>query len=95
MGLDDARKPLRSKLLAVPSLQKRYLEIIQQIAKDSMSDAAIVPVIEKAHDLLATEVKQDTKKLSSYEAFERATASAKSPSLQSFFAQRRKVLLEK
>src|SRR5207249_12155300 len=33
VGLDDARKPLRSKLLAVPALRAKYLEYVRTIAE--------------------------------------------------------------
>src|SRR5262249_14431991 len=36
IGLDDPRKPLRSRLLAVPSLRARYLKYVRQIAEESL-----------------------------------------------------------
>ena len=34
VGLNDARKPLRSRLLAVPALKARYLDHVRTIAED-------------------------------------------------------------
>ena len=34
VGLDDATKPLRSKLLAVPALRERYLSYVRDIARN-------------------------------------------------------------
>ena len=33
IGLDDPRKPLRSKVLAVPGLKARYLDHVRTIAE--------------------------------------------------------------
>ena len=33
VGIDDATKPLRSKLLAVPALRERYLAYVRDIAQ--------------------------------------------------------------
>ena len=34
--MQDASKPLRSKLLAVPSLKAKYLEYVRMIARDGL-----------------------------------------------------------
>ena len=40
VGLNDARMPLRSKLLAVPSLNARYLEHVRTIAGEGWTGGA-------------------------------------------------------
>ncbi len=69
IGLDDLSKPLRSRLLAVPALKARYLGYVNQIAKDQLDWAKIGPFIEKNRALIDAEVKADTRKTSTYEAF--------------------------
>ena len=53
IGLTDSSKPLRSKLLAVPELQKRYLEIVLDIAERWLDWDALGLV---AEDLFEQEV---------------------------------------
>lgn len=72
-GLQDARKPLRSKLLAVPSLRKKYLEYVQEIARKEFDWSSIGPVIESNRKLIDAEIRADTRKNSTYEAFVAAT----------------------
>jgi len=104
VGLDDPRKPLRSKLLAVPALRKRYLEHVRTIAERSLDWAALGPVVASYRQLIAAEVTADTRKLESTAEFERLTADAapaggptgRGPgamSLRAFADQRRAYLL--
>jgi CotH kinase protein len=74
VGLDGDRMPLRSKLLAVPALKARYLEYVRQIAQDSLDWNKLGPVVAEYRALIADAVQRDTRKLSTFEAFERATA---------------------
>jgi len=74
VGLDDARKPLRSKLLAVPALRARYLQHLRAIAEKSLDWKQLGPIVAQYRTLLAKEIEADTRKLSSYDAFLRATA---------------------
>jgi len=107
-GLDDSRKPLRSKLLAVPSLRARYLEHVRTIAAESLDWKNLGPVVAQYRSLIEKEVEADTKKLESFEAFQRTTADEPegdaarggaggrrpgSMSLRTFADQRRKYLL--
>ena len=89
VGLDDATKPLRSKLLAVPALRERYLGYVRDIATKWLDWQRLGPVAEGYHALIAADVKADTKKLDTYEAFE-----AGLPALKSFVERRRAVLLK-
>jgi hypothetical protein len=103
IGLDDASKPLRSKLLAVPSLRKRYLQHVRTIAEKSLDWKNLGPVVEKYASLVADDVEADTRKLSSLAAFEASVATSETgsgladrrrSSLFTFAHERRKFLLE-
>ena len=104
VALDDARKPLRSKLLAVPSLKERYLKYVRQIAEEDMKWETIRPVITQYRKLMEDEVKADTRKLTSFAEFQAAmsdkresaatTGARGRTSLRNFFEQRRNYLLK-
>ena len=67
---NDSDKPLASKLLAVPALRQRYLGMVRDLASTWLDWAKLGPVAERYHALIADEVKLDTRKLDSNEAFE-------------------------
>lgn len=107
-GLNDASKPLRSKLLAVPALREKYLRNIHTIAEKSFDWKTLEPLISQYRVLIDKEVESDTRKLESYEEFLKFTADTvekqpaqpqqrRGPSsgmnLRSFFEQRQKYLL--
>lgn len=108
VGLDDTRKPLRSRLLAVPEYKERYLGYVREIAEKSLDWKNLGPIVAGYRELIEEDVKADTKKLSSLEAFQAATAdepaaanAAPAPgrgrpsmSLRAFADARRKYLLE-
>lgn len=106
IGMEDARKPLRSKLLQVPAWRAKYLEHVRTIANDWLDWEKLGPVVASYRSLIEKEIEADTKKLSSFRAFQNATAdridneAAKQPmggpsvtSLRQFAEQRRKYLL--
>ena len=107
IGLDDARKPLRSKVLAVPSLRTRYLQHVHTIADKSLDWKTLGPVVAQYRSLIEKEIEADTRKLSSFAEFQKATAdvaakeSAEEPRrfgpqhfpLRTFADQRRQFLL--
>ncbi|MCW5716041.1 MAG: CotH kinase family protein [Bauldia sp.] len=88
IGLDDATKPLRSKLLAVPELRARYLEYVLDIATNWLDWDTIGPVATAYHDLIDADMAQDTRKLFSYDAFANSLTA-----LQAFVEARRENLL--
>jgi hypothetical protein len=94
VGLDDATKPLRSKLLAVPALRARYLAYVRDIAEHWLDWKTIGPVAEKYRALIAADVRTDTKKRYSTEAFE-TSLSRGEDSVKSFIDRRRAFLLDK
>jgi spore coat protein CotH len=69
VGLDDPTKPLRSRLLAVPSLRAKYLAYTKEIATRWLDWRTLEPRIKQYQSLIAADVKTDTRKLESFEAF--------------------------
>jgi hypothetical protein len=102
VGLDNERMPLRSKLLAVPELKARYLEYVRAIAEDSLDWNKLGPVVAEYRALVREAVERDTRKLSSFDDFLRATADEpakgepieRQASLRAFVDGRRAYLLE-
>jgi hypothetical protein len=103
VALDDPRKPLRGKVLAVPSLRTRYLRNVKTIAEKSLDWKNLGPVVAQYRALIEKEVQADTRKLESYTDFlrftadsaESATSQGRGPMiLRSFADQRRKYLLD-
>jgi Ca2+-binding EF-hand superfamily protein len=103
IGLDDARKPLRSRLLAVPALKARYLDHVRTIAEKELDWEVLGPVVKRYRSLIEKEVEADTRKLYSLDAFRKAVSetpkAGSAPggkpalSLRQFAEQRRKYLL--
>jgi len=96
VGLTDARKPLRSRLLAVPELRKKYLEHVRTIADVWLDWNKLGPIVAQYRALIAPEVAADTRKLAPLEAFQRAIADEPSegrPNLRAFADQRRTFLM--
>jgi spore coat protein CotH len=73
-GLDDAKKPLRSRLLAVPALRERYLNHVRTIAEEWLDWNKLGPVVARYRALIEKEVEADTRKLSTFAAFQSATS---------------------
>lgn len=70
VALSDARKPLRSKLLAVPALRTRYLGYVRDIAQKWLDWNVMEPLAAKYQATIAANVAVDTRKLYSTEAFQ-------------------------
>jgi hypothetical protein len=103
IGLDDQSKPLRSKLLSVPELRRKYLDHVRTIAEKDLDWKKLGPVVEQFAARIDKEVAADTRKLASYEAFQRAVAvepaasglpGGPSLSLRTFADERRAYLME-
>ncbi|MFK7736009.1 MAG: CotH kinase family protein [Pirellulaceae bacterium] len=100
VSIDNDRFPLRSRLLAVPSLREKYLGYIREIADQSMDWEKVTKGVQQSANLIDEVVKGDTRKLDTYEAFQAATRNIApsektgESSLQSFFMQRRDFLLK-
>lgn len=74
VALDDAGKPLRSKLLAVPALRERYLVNLRKLAEEDLNWKTLGPVVAGYRKLVEKEVAADTRKLSTTEEFLKLTA---------------------
>jgi spore coat protein CotH len=93
VGLDDTTKPLRSKLLAVPALRERYLSYVRDIAQKHLDWKILGPQVEGYQALIAEDVKADTRKLYSFEAFT-AGLDGSDRSFKAFVEKRRAYLLK-
>jgi hypothetical protein len=69
-GADDEAKPLLNKLLAVPSLKARYYGYVRHIAENWLDWKKIGPLAEQYQSVIAADIKTDTHKLDSEEAFQ-------------------------
>jgi hypothetical protein len=100
VGLTDSRKPLRSKVLAVPTLRAKYLADVKTIAEKSLDWKNLGPVVAQYRKLVEKEIEADTKKLEPFAAFQRTTADdATSPKgreypIRAFADLRKKYLLD-
>jgi hypothetical protein len=88
IGLDDPSRPLRSKLLAVPALRQRYLAYVREIAERWLNWKTLEPLAVQYQALIAADVKADTRKLDSFDAFQVGLSE-----LKTFVEQRRAFLL--
>src|SRR5439155_10633208 len=106
VAANDSSKPLISKLLAVPSLRARYLGYVRDIAEKWLDWNKLGPLAQQYQALIDADVKADTRKLDSYEAFLRAISGdtrnegrsgdsgrGRATSLKSFAEKRRAFLL--
>jgi hypothetical protein len=102
VALDDPRKPLRSKILAVPKYRERYLRNVRTIAEELLDWKTLGPVVAQYRSLIEHEVEIDTRKLESFETFLRVTADepteergrGREMPLRTFADQRRAYLLD-
>ena len=73
VGIDSDRFPLRSKLLANETLRTLYLQYVRLIATKYLNWDHLGPRVASAKKLIESEVEADTRKLSTFEAFQQAT----------------------
>ena len=93
IGLADPSKPLRSKLLAVPALRTQYVAYVREIAEKWLDWKKLGPMARTYQDLIREEVKLDTRKLYSTEAFETGLETG-DEALKKFVDERREYLLK-
>jgi hypothetical protein len=104
-GANDPNKALLLRLLAVPALRTRYVGYIKDIAQNWMDWKKMGPLVEKWQSLIAADVKSDTRKIFSTEAFTKSVTvdgfepgfgptAPPSMSLRTFMDQRRAYLLK-
>jgi spore coat protein CotH len=107
VGLENQRTPLRSKLLAVPEYKARYLEIVGSIANEWLDWNRLGPIVTAQANLIESDLKDDTRKPSSFEAFKTAVSETEPPQAEKTeagrgrpvmslktFAERRKAFLD-
>jgi len=99
VALDDPGKPLRSKLLQVPRFREEYLQCVRILAEQSLDWRNLGPVVAGFRSLIEKEVEADTKKLSTLDAFLKATADSpgedgRGSGLRGFAEKRREFLLK-
>lgn len=104
VAANDAKKPLVSRLLAVPALRTRYLGYVHEIAEKWLDWDRLAPLAKQYQMLIDADVKTDTRKLASYEGFNNNVAGIiqgegqdrRGPSLtlKGFADQRRAYLLK-
>ena len=70
VALNDPSKPLRSKLLAVPTLRAKYLQYMREIATKWLDWKTLEPLVTQYQALIAADVKTDTRKIDSLAGFE-------------------------
>ena len=105
LAADDTSKPLISKLLAVPALRARYLGYVRDIAETWLDWARLGTMAQQYYALIGDDVRADTRKLDTTEAFEKSLTQdvqgggfgpmgGGKISLKNFADQRRVYLLE-
>ncbi len=93
VGVNDAGKPLRSKLLAVPALRAKYLAYVKDIAEKWLDWRVVAPLVDQYRGILADEMKVDARRLYTFEAFQ-AGVGPGPDTLRDFFERRRAFLLK-
>jgi hypothetical protein len=93
VGLDRDDMPLRSKLLAVPALRAKYLGYVREIAEQSLDWNRLAPIAARLRALIEADVRADTKKLFTTEAFVSGLGDGEG-SLRRFVEERRAFLLK-
>jgi spore coat protein CotH len=76
---NDQNKPLISKLLAVPFLRAKYLGYVRQIAEQWLDWEKFGPIAKQYQNLIAEDVKLDTRKVQSSDGFLRGVDGETTP----------------
>ena len=74
IGAEDPNKVLLSRMVAVPALRARYLGYVKDMATKWLDWNRLGPIALKYQALIDADVKADTRKLDSYEAFQALVA---------------------
>ncbi len=99
IGSEDPNKVLLSRLVAVPALRTRYLAYVKDIAEKWLDWERLGPFARQYQALIDADVKADTRKLDSYDAFQKLVetdlvrGNQTIMSLKTFCDQRREFLL--
>jgi hypothetical protein len=71
-GANDPAKALLYRLLAVPALRQRYLGYVREVADRWLDWNRLAPIVQSYQAVIAADIKLDTRKLFSTDAFTRA-----------------------
>ena len=94
-GLSDKSKPIIARILEVENYRKKYLGYVREIAEKSLDWNNTGPIVQQSRDLIMADVKRDTRKLFSTDAFVSGTADAPiEMNLRAFFDKRRAAVLK-
>jgi hypothetical protein len=88
-ALHDPSKALAARLLSVPALRARYLAYVRSVATDWLDWERLGPVVARYQTMIDRDVREDTRKLVTYEAFK-----ASADELRTFASERLRFLLE-
>ena len=83
-GAMDSNKVLLNKLLAVPALRTRYLTYVRGIAEKWLDWNKLGPIAARYQALIDADIKSDTRKLESYEAFKKSFLAESAEQQQQF-----------
>jgi spore coat protein CotH len=94
-GLSDKNKPIIARILEVENYRKKYLGYVREIAEKSLDWNHTGPIVQQSRDLIMADVKRDTRKLFSTDAFVSGTADTPiEMNLRAFFDERRAAVLK-
>ena len=79
VGLNDRSKPLRSRLLAVPELQLRYLRHVRAIAEDFLDWEELGPTVEAIVSSIRPSIAESTRQLYPLKEFDYAVSAEENP----------------
>jgi hypothetical protein len=97
-GIEQPLAPFINRLLENPELKARYVAHVRTIYQDWCDWDTVAPLIASYRNLISDEIKMDTRKLTSWEAFEAGVGMSssqgrdQSPGLQAFFKGRKAYL---
>jgi hypothetical protein len=89
VGLADTSKPLRSRLLEVPTLRARYVKTLRDVATNWLAWDKLGTIVARYQDLIRADVRAETRGVESLDAFESSAVR-----LREFADARRAFLLE-
>ena len=78
-GIDDPRKPLISRLLALPDLRARYVAHVRTLVEEWLDVEKLRPLIAKLQGPIENDVWADRRKLDGFEGFRAGGVAAPAP----------------
>ena len=93
--IDNDMRPAISRLLNIPEWKARYIAHVNTVVDEWLNWDVLEPVITEYHNLIDEEVREDDKKLYSYEDFGKSIdgeQGGRAPSFKQFVTKRREFL---